>query len=191
MKNKLIRSSLALLCAGAFLTGFAIGANAQDNPPPTPPPTPVSFFQSVGSYFTSNDTNLDLSTGKAELWTGMAYQSGVNFAADLGIRYKLSKPGAASGVALESVTRNAGIAGTIVSQNIGVAYCIYNHAIELSGGLDVGYRFDEYKPDLSVFLDARKALTVNTFAGLRLAVESDFRHQPLAPVFSVLVGFKL
>lgn len=180
---------IAALLTLVLLIGL-VAVHAQDTNN-VPPATPQSFFGTVQQYFTSANTNFDLSQGKAELWTSMAYQSGLNFAADLGLRYRLSKPGAASGFAVESVTRNASIAGTIVSQQVGVSYCLYNHDIEISGGIDGGYDFQKSSGLFTVFLDARKALTENTFAGLRLGYETDLKNAKAEPpVLSVIVGFK-
>jgi hypothetical protein len=149
-----------------------------------------SFFGTVGSYFTSSNPNLPIK-GTAEIALGLAYQSGVNIASDFDVRYKFAL-GTNSGVMVESVTRNAGIDGIIVSEQAGAAYYYIPAAtpdMELSAGLLAGYRFDVSRVAFTAYLDARKSLTPNTFAGARLAYENDGDASPSAPVLTAYTGF--
>jgi opacity protein-like surface antigen len=151
---------------------------------------PQSFFGTVGSYFTTSNTNLPFK-GKAEIGLGLAYQSGVNIASDFDARYKFAVT-TNSGVILESVTRNAGVGGIIVSEQAGVGYYYIPSAtpdIELSAGLLGGYRFDVSQGAFTAYLDARKSLTANTFAGVRLAYEYDGSASPSSPVLTAYTGF--
>lgn len=151
---------------------------------------PQTFFGTVGSYFTTSNTNLPFK-GTAEIALGMAYQSGVNIASDFDVRYKFAVS-TNSGVILESVTRNAGVNGVIVSEQAGVGYYYIPVAtpdIELSAGLLGGYRFDASKAAFTAYLDARKSLTENTFAGVRLAYEYDGSASPSSPVLTAYTGF--
>ena len=94
---------------------------------------------------------------------------------------------------MESVTRNAGIAGIIVSEQAGVGYYIIPASapdIELSFGVLGGYRFDASSGVCTVFGNVRKMLTVNTFAGLRIGAEIDGSKNPISPVISAETGFK-
>ncbi len=151
---------------------------------------PQTFFGTVGSYFTTSNTNLPFK-GTAEIALGLAYQSGVNIASDFDVRYKFAVT-TNSGVILESVTRNAGVNGIIVSEQAGVGYYyipVTTPDIELSAGLLGGYRFDVSRAALTAYLDARKSLTANTFAGVRLAYEYDGSASPNSPVLTAYTGF--
>ena len=151
---------------------------------------PQSFFGSVGGYFTSSNTNLPFK-GTAEIALGMAYQSGVNIASDFDARYKFALT-TNSGVLLESVTRNAGVDGVIVSEQAGIGYYyipVSTPDLELSAGLLGGYRFDLSQGAFTAYLDARKSLTENTFAGVRIAYEYDGSASPGSPVLTAYTGF--
>lgn len=151
---------------------------------------PQSFFASVGGYFTSSNTNLPFK-GTAEIALGMAYQSGVNIASDFDARYKFALT-TSSGVLLESVTRNAGVAGLFVSEQAGLGYYylpVSTPDLELSAGLLGGYRFDVSHGAITAYLDARKSLTENTFAGVRIAYEYDGSASPGSPVLTAYTGF--
>ena len=151
---------------------------------------PQSFFGSVGGYFTSSNTNLPFK-GTAEIALGMAYQSGVNIASDFDARYKFALT-TNSGVLLESVTRNAGVDGVIVSEQAGIGYYyipVSTPDLELSAGLLGGYRFDVSQGAFTAYLDARKSLTENTFAGVRIAYEYDGSASPGSPVLTAYTGF--
>jgi hypothetical protein len=151
---------------------------------------PQSFFGSVGGYFTSSNTNLPFK-GTAEIALGMAYQSGVNIASDFDARYKFALT-TNSGVLLESVTRNAGVDGVIVSEQAGIGYYyipVSTPDLELSAGLLGGYRFDVSQGAFTAYLDARKSLTENTFAGMRIAYEYDGSASPGSPVLTAYTGF--
>ena len=159
----------------------------------TPPPgnnNPQTFFGTVGNYLTTSNPNLPI-RGQAEVALGLAYQSGVNIASDFSARYKLSVT-TNSGAIFESVTRNAGINGVIVSEQAGLGYFYRpaaNPDIELSAGLLGGYRFDTRSAAFTAYLDARKSLTPNTFAGLRMGFEHDGSGSPNAPVLTAYTGF--
>jgi hypothetical protein len=151
---------------------------------------PQSFFASVGGYFTSSNTNLPFK-GTAEIALGMAYQSGVNIASDFDARYKFAIT-TNSGVLLESVTRNTGVDGVIVSEQAGIGYYyipVSTPDLELSAGLLGGYRFDVSQGAFTAYLDARKSLTENTFAGVRIAYEYDGSASPGSPVLTAYTGF--
>lgn len=171
-------------------TNAAGGTSTVSNPISNANNYPQSFFGSVGDYFTSSNTNLPFK-GAAEIGLGLAYQSGVNIASDFDARYKFGLK-TNSGVILESVTRNAGVNGVIVSEQAGVGYYYIPVAtpdIELSAGLLGGYRFDAAQAAFTGYLDARKSLTANTFAGLRLAYEYDGSASPASPVLTAYTGF--
>ncbi len=150
-----------------------------------------SFFGSVGSYFSSSNTNQPVH-GRAEVGLGVVYQSGINIGADLDFRYKVYEAGTNWGFMLESVTRNAGIAGTIVSQQGGIAlYYIPVSApdVEMSSGLLGGYSFFSSGAAFTAYADVRKMATANTFLGGRIAYEYEKQSAPPVPVITTYTGF--
>jgi len=178
--------ALLFLAMGAAL----LPACAQSLAVTNATPNPQTFFGSVGNYLTGSNPGLPV-RGRAEIGLGMAYQAGVNIASDFAARYKLALSTNA-GVLFESVTRNAGINGVIVSEQVG-AGCYYvppaTPDIELSALLLGGYRLDNRSAAFTACLDARKSLTANTFAGLRIGFEHDGSGSPDAPVITVFTGF--
>lgn len=193
---KIIIPKLIIALTYLFLPSMALAQGNGTSPALTNavPTSPQSFVDSSILYFTGHnpDTNINFSS-KVELWTGTAYQSGINFADDVGVRFKLNP--AASGFAFEGDIRNAGIAGTIVSAVAGGAYVVYSQDIEWSVGADVGYRFQNNSPLGVVYADVRKMLTLNTFSGLRLAFEGTIKKDPSVdrkiPTVTVILGTKL
>lgn len=113
-------SGLPSVCAQELATTNANPVAASDGSSTVPAGNPQTFFSSVGNYLTSSNPNLPIH-GQAEIGLGLAYQSGVNIASDLSARYKISVS-TNSGVLLESVTRNAGVNGVIVSEQAGFGY---------------------------------------------------------------------
>jgi hypothetical protein len=182
---KYLSKSIGLVIAAAalLLVATAKSQELSTNEPST-------FIATVGNYFSSSNPNLPIA-GHAEIALGMAYQSGVNIASDFDARYKIAIS-TNSGVILESVTRNAGIDGIIVSEQAGVGFYYIPEGtpdIELSAGLLGGYRFDNSTAAFTAYVDIRKSLTQNTFAGLRLAYEYDGQDAPNAPVLTAYTGF--
>ena len=181
--------SILVLLALAIGSGSQSG-RAQSLTSTNAVPNPQTFFGSVGNYLASSNPNLPM-RGQAEIALGMAYQAGVNIASDFSARYKLALA-TNSGVLFESVTRNAGINGVIVSEQAGVGYYYLPPAtpdIEFSAMLLGGYRLDTRSAAFTACLDVRKTLTANTFAGLRIGFEHDGSGSPDAPVLTAFTGF--
>lgn len=162
-----------------------------------------NFFNSVTGYFTSFNTNLEASTAAARgsLWTGAdSLQGGdVPLANSLGLSYNLYQP-AASPVRLgfESVTRNSGVAGTIVSQQIGPNLKLIVHDVTITAYADPLYDFaatdtknakgKTVKADrigCEIGLRLQKQLTEHTFAGTGVGARLPKNTQ----VFQVFAGF--
>jgi hypothetical protein len=159
-------------------------AKAQTNTPPT------SFFGSVGSYLTSSDTNLPAASS-IEVSLGAAYQGGVNVSSDIDLRWKIGGATNTSGFYIESDTDNAGIAGIIVSEEIGGGYFIDKNDIEISAGIRGGYRFDESNGAIGANVRFLKMMTVNTYSGMELAVEfSGDNTAARVPRINLFTGFK-
>ncbi len=172
------RIKYLILSVSLCLCGL-LSARAQTNAPPA---TPQSFVTSVQSYFTSFDTNsTTFSNRKFDLWTGMDYVQGVNTAASLGLEYQIS-----SGFAVESVTRNAGIAGIILSQQGGIGYSIVHYDTKITGYLDGGYDFDGKRTFAEIGVRAKKALSANTYLGIGISTRYPGGR---TPTFSVFTGF--
>jgi hypothetical protein len=181
----------AFLFAALFSSALAVTARGQTQTNTAPSPT--TFFQDIGAYFSSFNTNLttftDTNNFHGVVWAGADYQSGVNIASSLGVEYPFYKS-----LTAISVTRNADVAGAILSEqaDLGVSITHFDTQLTLGGGL--GYCFasvGDLKPGLygSIFAEAKKAMTDNTFAGMRL--EDDFSGKtPNVPVLSVFVGFR-
>jgi hypothetical protein len=188
--NKITNTFSALLL---LMVAIALGSpsgRAQSLSTTNAATNPQTFFGSVGNYLTSSNPNLPI-RGQAEIALGMAYQSGVNIASDFSARYKFPLA-TNSGVLFESVTRNAGINGVIVSEQVGAGYYYLPAATpdtELSAVLLGGYRLDNRSAAFTACLDVRKSLTANTFAGVRLGFEHDGSGSPDAPVLTAYTGF--
>lgn len=185
-----------LLTITALALGLAV-TNAQTNIPATP----VGFLNTALGYFTSHNPDLtNAFNGIGEAWTGADYQNEVNISSSVGLEYNLiRKP--TYNLAIESVTRNAGIAGVIVSEQAGPKFKLIvggdtEVGIFIEGGYGVSTEGDIkglHDPFAAIGLDIKKALTQNTFAGLRFEQDFTFQKSGLGksnPVISAIVGFK-
>jgi hypothetical protein len=180
MKNLIMAS----LCALA-VTLSASAVLAQTNTTPNLLPT-GSFMSSVASYFTSFNTNQPFAPEHAELWTGID-QSQNNLGAAFGVQVELPDSFVA-----EAVVRNADVLGTVTALQGGAGWSYTYVDTKLVGGIDGGYRLDTKVGFIEPYLDVRKMLTANTFAGLRLYYEQDFSSGSTAhaPGIEAITGFK-
>jgi hypothetical protein len=178
----------------AALALFALTLRAQTlHAQTTTNSAPQQFYTMAFQYFTSFDTNLLTFQTNYHgcAWAGADYQSGVNVASSLGLEYGVYKS-----AVVESVTRNAAIAGTILSQQIdlGLSYTLFD--TQLTGGAGLDYNFanagsTRQGVNAVLFAEVKKAMTQSTFAGLRLETDIPFRKAAApTPVLSVFVGFK-
>lgn len=181
----------------AILGVSALSAVAQTNPPVAPP----NFFESIGGYFTSFNTNYLATFGehKISLATGVDSLQGngtVPLANSLRLSYNLIQPtinltnttGLVLG--LEEVTRNSGVAGTIVSQQAGFKAGFVVVDTEIDGYVDGGYNFyNDVNTKQKIFcefgLRVQKALTLNTYAGVGLGEQVPINRQ----IGQVFAGF--
>ena len=194
MKEIKLFIALCALCASAFTL------DAQTSPPPSD----GNFFNSVTGYFTSFNTNLeaDVAAARGSFWTGADSLQGngtVPLANSLGLSYNLYQPtNAPVHVGLESVTRNSGVAGTIVSEQIGPNLKLIIHDVTLTLAADPFYDFaaqdtknakaKTVKADrigFEVDLRLQKQLTAHTFAGTGIGVQLPKNRQ----IFQVFAGF--
>lgn len=169
---------------------LTVSLSAMAQTPPLPSPSNIisggSFLESAKTYFSEFDTNSTTFVGKKfDLWTGADYASGVNVTSSLGIEYNVY-----GSFSIESVTRNAGIAGIIASEQLGGGYNLVFYDSKFTAYVSGGYDFAGSKPYAAVGLRAKKALTRNTFAGIGLEQRISGSHQA-APIVGIFAGFTL
>ncbi len=171
----------------ALLATAVQGQTSTTNAPGNVPSAPESFFGTVQTYFTTFNTNsTTFQTEKAEIWTGVDSGNDV-LAALFGVTVPIG-----SHFAVEGVMENADVAGTVLSMAGGAGYRAVLYDTELVAGLDVGYRLDQSEGFVEPFVDVRKALTPNTFAGVRLYYQQEFSGDTKAhaPGVFAITGFK-
>ncbi len=174
MKKTLAVLAVALAC-------FASRAQVSTNTPQG------TFFGSVSQYFTSFDTNsTTFKSNSFDLWAGADYQNNLNFANSIGVEWQ-----AVNLLSLESVTRNAGIAGTILSQQVGFGLNKVVYDTKLTGFVDGAYDFQLGRPFLTTGLRVKKALTVHTFAGIGIEVPFYFKGGSGGRQVNPIVTFKI
>jgi len=149
-----------------------------------------SFFDTVSGYFTTFNPNLtNTFAAKTTLWTGVdsVQGGGSTLVNEIGASYNAYGP-----LSVESVTRDGGVAGTLVSQQIGLGlnFTVIDTRLTLYG--DAGYKLDG--PSTSKFQDnlygeigirVAKALTEHTFAWVGIGAQFPTKAQ----VFQGGIGF--
>src|SRR6185312_15256921 len=134
----MFKKLLSLIGVAAMM---ATVSHAQTNTPDG------NFFSSVTGYFTSFNTNLesDVLAARGQLWTGADSLQGngtVPLANSLGLSYNVYQPSNSPvRLGFESVTRNSGVAGTIVSEQIGPNLKLIIHDVTLTLAVDPLYDF--------------------------------------------------
>ena len=170
------------LCALCVLCGkTSAQTNSQQN-----------ILQTAKGYLTTFNPTLTSTFDPAkrlDVWTGAEQNQGNTTAADLGIELKVYSFGSAATLpylSMESVTKNAGIAGTILGTQAGVGLNFVYIDTKLTGYADGGYDFLNARPYVEIGVRIKKALTDNTYAGIGLAlpIERDFTGRPNIVVFS-------
>jgi hypothetical protein len=201
-----LRLSVAVIALAAA-GGSVVQSRAQTTPSTNAIPTGEnSFFQTALGYFTSFNTNLDGTFGahRGMVFTGVDSIQGASqtLANTIGVSYEVWKPSSAPatnsqpapafssstggfGLALESVTRNGGVTGTIISQGAGIALDFDVHDVRVNGYVDGVYQFQGDKLGGEIGLRIFKALGANTFAGVGIGEQFPGNHQ----IFSAFVGF--
>ncbi len=158
--------------------------------------TPQSFFGTVSSYFTSHNLGLTNTFGlhNGEAWTSLDSiqgnaSSSAKLADAIGFQYSVYDH-----LSLENVLRTSGVAGTIVSDQLGLGlnFVIIDTKITFYG--DGGYDLEKsrlvgskFKDDLfgEIGVRAKKAMTEFTYAGVGFGV----RLPDASQVYQVMVGF--
>ena len=195
MKTKLVCFSKICFIAALLLIGCgptAAPAQSVVDPASTTNVVP-SFFQTVQNYFTAENsalTNTFAPSKRFDVWTGAEYVDGVNVAASLGLEARIyTLITNSTTISLESVTKNAGIAGTILSQQAGVGLNYILTDTKITAYADPGYSFLNKEFTTEIGLRAKKALTANTYAGLGLSLDVSAHHTSLRPNIVVFTGF--
>lgn len=170
------RLTLITLLASAFVAG------AQTNN--------GSFFGTVSQYFTTFNPSLtNTFAAKTTLWTGVDSQqgSGSSLMNEIGVSYNAYGP-----LSIESVTRDGGVAGTLISQQIGLGLNFKIIDTRLTVYADAGYKLDspansKFQDDLygEIGIRVAKALTDHTFAWVGIGAQFPTKAQ----IFEGGVGF--
>ena len=188
MKNKYSNSpktSHLLAAIGGFClltAGFIAHAQA----PSTNAPPQQNFFQAVGNYFTSANTNYTWASSTLEVAVGADYMSSVNWANYVAAQFDLGR------FDIGARVRNAGIAGTVDSAQASIGYSLMEFfSVKLEAAIDGGYDLDRgtaiFKPRLTL----RDKLTPNTFLGLSLSLPIWVNGKPMnnVPDIGIETGF--
>lgn len=177
---------LSLLCV--IIALLALPAFSQTNPPPTTVP---QFYQTALDWVTHADTNSTIFEPQnchLELQVGADYVQGVNATASIGLEYHVWQ-----NVVIDSITKNAGIAGTVVSQQLGVGISFHYFNIEFTGLIDGGYDLQRSKAFFEPRLEIKKGLTARTYMGVGLGAKiADFKAGvPVTPTLSAYLGITI
>ena len=172
-----------------LMSALAIHGHAQTNTSALP----QTFFQSAQNYFTSVNTNYTWAGNTLEVAAGADYMSSVNWASYLDAQYNFGGASVpTSRLAIEAKIRNAGIAGTVVSAQLGLQYTLISYySVKLQAGVAGGYDLDRNTPLIEPKLTLRGKLTPNTFAGivLSLPVWTNGRSLNNVPDIGLEAGF--
>lgn len=178
--NKLI-SSLVLAFA------LCISATAQTS---TNLPSPASWPSTVLDWVSGSDTNITLfNDASVTLWAGNSYLNNSQNASTFGADVRVWKSESGLQLTIESETKNAGVAGTLYSQQAGFQFGKGIHDLRFGGYINGGYSFFENKPFIEAGGDFRKAIGKVSFIGLRVGYQ--FIDKQPAGAFSAFLGVKL
>ena len=156
-------------------------ASAQTN---LPPDVSQSFFQSVGGYLTSINTNYSFASNTFEVSLG-AGESGPVLANYVSAQYDLGKWDIAA------QARNAGIAGVIQTAELGGGYSVIRSGdTKLQIGALAGYDWNKSALLFEPQLVLRKKATKNTFFETGISLP-EWTTGPLnkTPAFFIGTGF--
>jgi len=159
-----------------------------------------TFFNSVAQYFSGFDTNATtFQADTVDVWAGADTVNNQNLAAAFGLEilpFRSSSNSFLARLSVESVTRNATVAGVILSEQAGVGFNFTRFDTRVTAYFDAGYRFDSRQACVAAGLRAKKALTENTYAGVGLELPVYLNHArgqsagAPSPTLSVFTGFK-
>lgn len=164
----------------------AAGFTARAQLPSTNLPPEQSFFQSVGNYFTSANTNYTWASNTLEIAVGADYMSSVNWANYVEAQFDTGR------FDIDAKVRNAGIAGTVDSVQAGIGYSLIEfYSIKLEAAIDGGYDLDRNTAIFEPRLTLRDKLTSNTFLGISLSLPVWTNGKPInnVPDIGIETGF--
>jgi hypothetical protein len=148
------------------------------------------FYNTAVSWVTDLNTNIhtfDDDICHLELQVGADYVQGVNATASIGLEYHVYK-----NFVIDSITKNAGVAGTVVSQQIGGGISFRLANIELTGLIDGGYDLQRNRAFFEPRVEIKKGMTDRTYVGMGIGVKiDDFKSKSISPTLSAYVGITL
>jgi hypothetical protein len=162
----------------------------------TPQASMQSFMTTAEQYVTSFNTNLPTfwaaSSNNYQLWTGISYQSGVNLGITLGVEAQPFS-GSLHGLTLGSVSTLASQVGTIAQQEADLGWSIVHYDVRITAGGAFIYTFQngslgEKGAGGGFYLQLEKALTQNTFAGLRVMEKFGQGQSASKPFLGIFAG---
>jgi hypothetical protein len=198
------RLTAAALMATALLIAnsqYSIAEAQLSTNTPATPTSQSSFFNQAFNWFTAADPALDgiFTNGSALLWAGVDSVQGGNatLVNEIGISYGVIKP---QRLSLEAVTRNGGMTGTVMSQQLGVSLNFNLRDMRIAVYADGGYYLadSEITPGPSgkistsdrmygeIGIRAFKALGQNTYAYVSLGAQFPTSRQ----VYGAGVGIR-
>jgi hypothetical protein len=170
----------ALLALALLALGVALPAMAQTttNPPAMVAPTPTGLLTSLSSYVSSRNTNFTYQS--ALIWTGPVWENQINFGNELGASYDFYQSNLTNGIfaSVESRTRTAGIAGTFVSEGVGLEGGWLSYDVKIGVFLDGVYKVPEKSGAAEFGLFGFKLMTPNTGVGLFASWQTG-QHYPI------------
>ena len=193
-KSVLIAAALLAACStvraqsGITATGTLTLTN-------TSPPQAQSFFTSVEQYFTSFDTNSQtFSTNNGfQIWSGVQYQSGVNLGATFAIEAQPFS-GAAHGLTLGGVATLSDVIGTVAQNEFDIGWSLRHYDVRITAGAAAVYTYQsnglgEKGAAGGIYLEFEKALSANTFGGVRLKEQFGGGQHANQPFLYLFAGF--
>jgi hypothetical protein len=178
------------LCAGILASTISthaqtVVAGGTTNAPNSS--SPQSIFQSAENFFVSFGPE-SFTNEHGFFESGAALQNNVNVGATLELGMPVYHPSANTAITLASETLNAGIAGTIVQEQVDVAWTLYVHDVKVLLGVGGGYDFQQHRAFPALFGELQKKLTANTHAFLRIE-EPVLGKSATSPLVAAGVGF--
>lgn len=178
MKNEIkyiLAATVLLLCAGY--------SQAQTNAP--------TFFNSLEGYFTSFNTNYDISAATIECDTGYKQVTGVGAANVLNLQYNVTL-GGSDKFHIKSSDQFSGVGSAFNDAEVGIGYdLIQYYDTELEFNVLGGYSWTEHSAIIDPELEVKKLMTPNTYSGIGISLpfypKGRFNN---TPTFEIIAGFK-
>ncbi len=151
-------------------------AQTDTNTPAPPQSSPAFWTTALNWLKSSNPNNEGTFFSRGEAWAGVvSLQGSVNIANEIGLSYKVYQPTNSNfSVSIEAVTRDSGITGFFLSEQIGPCLNVKVKDVELSIYADAQYDLRaEGKSTLDnihaeIGARVKKAMTQNTFIGVSM-----------------------